>query len=344
VFFPILLGFWYGRVSQANWDFTKGSGGTGPFKSVSFQGGQGFQLVRNPNYWQSGRPYLDGINGIIISEPATKAQSVLRGDVDMVDQPDFATFPQFQASKNVTLLTSPYGYQMDFGIGGNVKPFSNPLVRQALKMALDRPKFVEIVCRGQATVCADIPINPHDVFYPQGLKPAPYDPQKAKALLKQAGYANGFSTTVYTSPTFLGLNDSSVLLKQQWNAIGVNLSVASLSTDAWNTHFLKSGVLANYWVRQHPSTMLPFMAGTGGVWNEAHLNDPVLDKLIKQARATHSPAKQKELYSEVLTRYHNDAATMWPMSYKSFWPHQNRLTGVAFHPTDLVDFRTAKLS
>jgi peptide/nickel transport system substrate-binding protein len=344
VFFPILLGFWYGRISQANWDFKKGSGGTGPFKSKSYQGGQGFQLVRNEHYWQSGKPYLDGINGIVISEPATKTQSVLHGDTDMIDQPDFSTFAEFANAKNVTMLNGPYGYQMDFGIGGQIKPYSDPRVRQALKMALDRPKFVEVVCKGQALVCGDIPINPKDVFYPAGLKPPAYDPEKAKTLLKQAGYGGGFKDTVYTSPTFEGLNDSSVLLKEQWGQIGVDLSVASVSTDAWNTHFLKAGVLANYWARQHPSTMMPFMAGTGGAWNESHISDAKLDSLIVQARSTKSLAKQKDLYTEILLRYRDLSASIWPMTYKSFWPHSTKLSGVAFHPTDLVDFRNAKLA
>jgi peptide/nickel transport system substrate-binding protein len=73
-FFPIKLGFWYGRIIENNANFAN-SQGTGPFKGKSFKGGQGFQLVRNENYWQSGLPYLDAINGLSVTDLATRAAS-----------------------------------------------------------------------------------------------------------------------------------------------------------------------------------------------------------------------------------------------------------------------------
>jgi peptide/nickel transport system substrate-binding protein len=344
VFFPILLGFWYGRISEANWDFTKGSGGTGPFKSVSFKGGQGFEFVRNENYWQDGLPYLDGINGVVISEPATKAQAVLSGDVHIIDEPEFSTVPLFEKSDAVEMITGPFGSAQDFGIDGTRKPYNDPNVRKAMKMLLDREKFVQVVCHGQATAKADVMTNTKDPFYPSDLKPVAFDPEQAKALLKKSAYPDGFKDKIYTSPTFRGLNDASALLKQSMAAAGIDLSIVSQNSDAWGTHYLKSGVFANYWGRQHVSTMIPQMVGTDGPRNESHYSDQKVDKWIAEARSTDDAERQKQIYGEILHTYNDEASSLWPMDYGRYFPHKKALTGVIAAPTDMLDFRRASLA
>lgn len=350
VFFLIKMGFWYGRVHQAGWNFKNGSGGTGPFKSRTFTPSQGFQYVRNPNYWQSGLPYLDGITGIVVTEPSTKAQALLNGDMDMIDPPSFPAVPQFARAKDrVSVLKGPFGYQFDFGIALDRKvagktPYADPNVRRALKMMIDRKQWVKTVCYGQAVVGADVPMNPYDPYFPRDLK-ATYDPERGKALLKKAGYGDGWTEQAFTSPTFKGMNDSCVFLKQEWAPAKVNLNVQSTPVPAWEKHFLKAdGVLGNYWARQHPSTMLPFMASSTGAWNEAHIKDPKIDKLLKEVQSAKSFSKQKEIFREILHRYEAGSPTIWVGFFSDYWPYQKRLRGVKLAPTDLVDFRRAQLT
>ena len=105
-FLPVKLAFWYGRIIQRDADF-KTSAGTGPFKGISFKGGQGFQVERNDNYWQSGLPYLDGITGVAVTDIAAKIASVVSGDVDFSDPGDFSSNKAIQSSKSTAPARGP---------------------------------------------------------------------------------------------------------------------------------------------------------------------------------------------------------------------------------------------
>jgi peptide/nickel transport system substrate-binding protein len=313
--------------------------------SESFTAGQGFEFVKNPNYWQPGLPRLDGVNGVVISEPSTKAQAVLSGDFDLIDPPDFATVPQFEKAKNIGVLKGPFGFAQDFGLAATKKPYDDPQVRIALRMLIDRDKFVKIVCRGQGTAGADTPINPRDPFFPEGLRPTAYDPERARSILKKAGHGDGWTDTVFTAPAFKGLNDSSVFLKQAFAEGGIKLNVQSLTTDAWAKHLQKTdGLVANYWARQHPSTMLAFMCSSKGVWNESFVKDTKIDKLLATAQSSKSFAIQKEAFGDAQRLYIAQSPTLWTSHYADYWPYKRRLSGVVLSPTDLVDFRRARLA
>ena len=84
------------------------------------------------------------------------------------------------------------------GINSKAKPYNDPNVRKAMKMLIDRKQYVSIVAQGSATPTAYF-THPKDPFYPKGLKPTPYDPEQAKALLKKAGYGDGFKDTAWTA-------------------------------------------------------------------------------------------------------------------------------------------------
>jgi peptide/nickel transport system substrate-binding protein len=340
-FFLIRLGFGYSRIYQAGADF-KSSQGTGPFKSVSFKGGDGFKFVRNENYWQSGLPYLDAVSGVVITEAATKTQAVLTGDTDMIDPPDWSTFPQFANASDINVLKSPYGPAFVFGIDGSKKPFSDPKVRKAMKMLVDRKRFVDVVCRGQATVSADTVVNPADPFYPRDLKPVPYDPEQAKSLLKSAGYSGGWDETIFTSTCCRGMADGGVLLRSTWAQANIKSSVKNETFDQlFSKDWLQQPVVVNYWLRLHPANSFPFMYASDGAWNESRLKDPKIDQLIKQAQATTKRTEQKRLFDEVQHRYNDEAASIWPFHMFDYWPHKKRLNGTRIQPTDLVDFRSA---
>jgi peptide/nickel transport system substrate-binding protein len=279
-----------------------------------------------------------------MSEPATKAQAVISGDVHIIDEPEFSTIPLFEQSDAVQVITGPFGPAQDFGIDGTKGPYADPKVRQAMKMLIDRQAFVDVVCRGAATAKADVPTNTKDPFYPADLQPVAYDPEQAKALLKEAGLEGGFKDKIWTSPTFRGLNDASALLKQQMAVAGIDLEIVSENSDAWGAHYLGEGVFANYWGRQHVSTMLPEMVLTGGSRNESHFSDPEVDKWIAEASAATDPALQKEIYSQILHRYNDVASSLWPVDYGRYFPHKKELQGVVSGPTDFLDFRQASLA
>lgn len=338
-FFLVRLGYFWGRISEANADFTKGSAGTGPFVSKSFTPGQGFEFVRNPNYWQSGLPYLDGINGIALAEPGTKVESVISGDVDISDSPDFPSIPRFEGSDSVELLKGLFGLMPTYSINAANSPFTDPDVRRACKMLLDRDKYVEVVARGAATASADSCIHPKDPFYPADLAPLPFDPEQAKSLLAKAGYSDGFKVDIWATPALPGSVDSAVLLKDAWAAGGIDLSVQSLDINEWVKHEATETIVTDVWLRAHPATAFPFFYTSDATWAPTRLNDSEIDQWVREAQATGDAALQKELYGKVLLKYNETSSTIWPGDYFDLWPHKKRVQGLTQFPTDVIDFR-----
>lgn len=342
-YFLIKVGHWYGKVvPDGTTDFStaKGSFGTGPFKLTSFKGGQGFEVEKNPNYWQSGRPYLDRVSAVVITEAATRAQAVLTGDADLTDPPTFPTLDQFKSSSTASLLEGLYGPPFVFGIDTSTAPFNNPDFRKASKLAVDRKKMVDIVARGFATVSPETIVNPHEVYFPKGFAPPPYDPEQAKSLVQKAGGSPNL--TIWTTSGLRALGDGATLLNEQWAQAGIKSQVKTVSFDElFGKRFLQEKIVANYWLRQHFSTILPFMYTTGSPFNEARISDKELDGLVAQLQRTPLDKGGDEVLAQVLTRYQDQAATIWPFHMREVWGHKNRLQGLQIVPVEVMELRNA---
>ncbi len=341
--FLIKAGHWYGKIVPAGTtDFTTGSFGTGPFKTVSFKGGEGFEVERNPDYWEPGLPYLDSVQGVVVTEATTRAQAVLTGDADISDPPTFPLLPQFKNSSSVKLVESVFGPPFVMGIDTSTPPFDNADVRLASKLAVDRQKMVDIVARGYATIGSDNVINPAEVYWPDGIKVPPYDPEQAKSLLAKAGSIEPL--TIWTTSGLRALGDGATLLAEEWNAVGLTAEVKSVSFDELlGKCFLTEKVVANYWLRQHYSTCVPFLYFSDGPYNESRIKDPTLDGLIADLNRT--PQDQaSDLLREVLQRYQDNSASIWPFQMKDVWATKNRVQNLTIVPTEMVDMRNVFVS
>ena len=138
--------------------------------------------------------------------------------------------------------------------------------------------------------------------------------------------------------------EMAVLFKSSMAAGGININVQNVSIPQWEKQLFNANIVANYWGRQHPSTMAAYMAKSGGQWNEDRLKDPKIDKWIAEAAASTSVNRQYEIYHELGRRYAFETACIWPFWSKNLWPHKKRLIGLQTNPTDLVDFRRASLA
>ena len=326
-------------VPDGTTDFSKGSHGTGPYTLKSFKGGQGMEVERNPDYWVSELPYLDSVSAVVITDPSTRAQAVLTGDADLGDPPTFPVLAQFEQSSEVGLIESDFGPAFVFGIDGSSPPFDNPDVRRAAKMAVDRDKFVSLVARGYATASPDSPVNPNEPYYPEGIEAPEYDPEQAKALLEKAG---GAKATIWTTSGLRALGDGAALLEEQWRAAGFDATVENVSfDDLLGRHFLQDPVVANYWLRLHYSVALPAMCTSDGPFNEARIADPQLDKLIGDLQSTPLEDGGQDILREVLQRYEDVTAPIWPFHMKEVWVKKNRVNNALIRPTEIISLKTA---
>ena len=289
--------------------------GTGPFMFDHWTPGQEIVLKKNPNYWESGKPYLDQIDYKLSYEPTTALLKLESGQVDALgdgvppaDLLRVKTSPQWK----------PYVFQQQLIaisyvlMNVNMKPFDNLQVRQAVSWAINRDKVVKLL-GGQAAALWQL-YPPGLPGYQPGKKYYGYDPAKAKALLAQAGYPNGFKTTYYTDNVD---PDPKIAqsIQADLQAIGINASVKTVSND---TYYALQGEPGKVpigsfgWWMDFPDPVDWFVplfsksAAVPGGMNSSFWWSPTAEQLFADAQAITDPkarlAKFDELQAYILSQ------------------------------------------
>jgi len=174
--------------------------GTGPFKFESWQRDVKIKYVKNENYWEKGKPYIDALELILVADETTGLMNMKAGNADMF---------QTQMARNAADMKSTPGYKVVFipnavamfwpDSANPDSPFANLKVRQALDYAMDKEAMAQAVQFGLAGAAYQ-PAPSYSVGYLPNLTTVKYDKAKAKQLLTEAGYANGFQTTFTAGP------------------------------------------------------------------------------------------------------------------------------------------------
>jgi len=173
--------------------------GTGPFKLVSFQRDVGKVFERFDDYWQEGKPYLDGIEIDIIADPTVQVASLLKGEHDIIADINPVDAKTLEGNPDVVLTHSLAAGSLWSIVGDSIhpeSPFSDLKVRQAMSYAINREEINEFVYYNyglpaqQSNSSSAFTYNPDLVGYP-------YDPDKARAMLAESAYPDGFETTLW---------------------------------------------------------------------------------------------------------------------------------------------------
>lgn len=179
--------------------------GTGPFVFASWSPDVSIVYKRNPHYWQKGKPYLDEIDLELIYDQNTAYNTFLSGAADVLTRAIPSAMKQLESSgqfkynttRNLSFGTAGYG--LLFPSGNPADPMSNLKVREAIEYAVNKPALIKSVLQGYG-----VPTNqwylPNSPFYNKDVSSFAYNPAKAKQLLKEAGYPNGFDTVIWTDP------------------------------------------------------------------------------------------------------------------------------------------------
>ena len=202
------------------------SSGTGPFVLKSFEQGVSIKYEKNPLYRVAGQPYLDGIDFTIISDAATIENTLVSGEADMISYTPIDTIKNLDPTGEYVLETNSNGVGVEMtGIipssaqEGN--PFADVKVRQAFCYAVDVDTITAALGYGYYTVTNQW-ATPNAVTYNKEVAGYPYNPEKAKELLAEAGYGDGFDTTFW-SPA--GSSNWATAICDNLNAVGIRAKV-----------------------------------------------------------------------------------------------------------------------
>jgi peptide/nickel transport system substrate-binding protein len=302
---------WQILPDEPNVDFNKTPIGTGPFMMKEWVPNDHITLVKNPNYWQPGKPYLDSVVFKFIPDSQTRVVDLETGTVNLLNSVPFDRIQELEKNPKVNILQAN-GYVRDtLGFNDTKKPFDNPLVRRALSMAIDRDTIVKTIMFGFATATSD-PIGPGMPTYdPSADQQLAYNMDKAKQLLQQAGYGNGFSTTIKVSPTYPQEVQMAQVIQQAWQQLGVKATIDQLE---WSTWIQQVVVKKDFDVEivlhsdpPGPDAQVYNWLITKGAVNLVNYSNPKMDALLNQGRETSDPQKQNEIYGQIQQLFAQEA-------------------------------------
>jgi peptide/nickel transport system substrate-binding protein len=343
--FPGFTGLFQSAIVPNGVDPKKTPIGTGAFMIKSFKATQGWQLVRNPNYWNAPYPYLDGVQAVYIPDPITRALSIANGTSELSDWIPFAQAAQLRKNPKLRLLTLPGAFSPNYAFDYTQEPFTDPRVAQAIKIAVDRNVLNQAATLGTGTVTGDVPELPLSPFYPPQRGVPKQNIADAKALLKAAGHSDGLQFTLTISGIFAGAVEMATALKQVVAPAGIDITLETVPSDTfYSDSWLKKPAFVSFWLHRHPREILDLAFRSNAPWNESKFKSPALDRLIDAGAATPSLAKQRALFRQALYIVATQSGVGFPLFESGLAIAKKRVNGVRMDQQSRLLLETAWLA
>jgi peptide/nickel transport system substrate-binding protein len=283
--------------------------GTGPYRFVRWDKGNRLVLEKNHDYWLPGIPRIPNVLIREIPEQSTRIAELLSGGVDIISKLDPDKMALVEKNKKTQVLETPSHrisfWQFDsMGRAGDT-PVKDKRVRQAIWHAIDRQAIIDTMFQGHAEI-VNSPLSPFDFGYVSDLPALEYNPEKAKALLEEAGYGDGLELEImYYYPTQHQFNSAAmgylekVGVKLKFNDFRGNIGQAIKVRDGGKAKDIGNFGWASYMLLDADGT-LPIWFGEGS--NKSYTDDPELSGWIEEARFSFDHEKRAELYRKAQER------------------------------------------
>ena len=365
-------------VSPANAEKYKGDAfkypcGTGPFKFVEWVKDDHLTLEANDNHWRE-RPQLDKLIFKVIPDPSARLMALEVGEVQGIEYPNPANFDRIKANKDLVLMTqvgmnigfmamnTGYGY-IDANKNGVRDPdeplvktpgYSEPLtkkkVRHAINMAIDKQSIVDNIYMGTAIVAKN-GMPPFMLGYNDEIKDYPYDPAKAKELLTEAGYPDGFEVTLYVLPISRPYMYDPLKIGEaiQSYLAAVGIKVKFYQVD-WGTYLVETEA-GNHqmclfgWTSDNgdPDSLMNVLYGAntcsiGSAVNYAFYTNNTVQELLSAALQTYDIEKRATYYKKAQEMIHEDAGWVYLAHATQNVVFRSNVHGFVLHPAERYFF------
>ncbi|WP_316571433.1 glutathione ABC transporter substrate-binding protein [Neobacillus sp. YIM B06451] len=318
--------------------------GTGPFKLGEWNQTDFLKVVKNENYREEGNPKVDSITFKPTPENGARVAMLQTGEADFIYPVPTEQAESINGKKGIVVENNQSIIVRYLSMNTMKKPFNDPKVRQAINYAINKDAFVKVVMNGFSSKLDSV-IAPNTQFYSKQ-EEYEFNIEKAKQLLKEAGYENGFETKVW------GSNNSTAqkgmeFIQQQLGQIGVKVEVVPMETGTmsekiWSVQNPEDAELELYYGGWSPSTgdadwgIRPLVGGTDAFppksYNTAYYNSDTVNQAIKDALATADLDKRKAAYEKAQAEIWKDAPWAFLSVDDTIAGKKNYLEGIYLLP------------
>lgn len=289
------------EVVEKEGDLQKVMVGTGPFALEEYVQDVRTVLKSFKEYW-GGAPLLDGITYLIMPDEATRLAALRTGEIHMTSIADPTAVGLAARSEGVKVASQPTTDYYLWGFNCQRKPLDDVRVRQALSLIVDRQAVLDAVLFGEGLVAGPIVSTLGDWALP--VEELPFyraDLEKAKTLLAEAGYPEGFDLTITASPAYPQFISIALVLQRQLKAAGINVTLDQVEwgtfVKKWRERDFDTFVSYNASGNDPDRALYPALV-TGGSVNAFQFSDPGVDELLTKGRTTVERDARIKIYQE----------------------------------------------
>ena len=320
--------------------------GTGPFKFVSRTPQQDFVMERFEDYW--GAPaWLDKVTYKICENADALVMNLNGGSIDLCAH--LTSAQASQLNQNFQVLEGTMNLVQAIYLNNQAKPFDNQLVRQALCYAIDRQGIMDMVADGHGTAVGSS-IYPAftKYFLPELVDKYPHDVAKAKELLAQAGYPDGFDMTISVPNNYQPHMDTAEVVAEQLREAGINVTIQPVEWSTWldtiyNGRQFQATLVGVDAANMTARAMLERFTSDYGK-NFINYSNPAYDALFQQAINATDEATQTDLYKQMETMLADTAANVYIQDLSDLVAMRQDLGGLKFYPIYVLDLSTVYLT
>ncbi|MFD1037290.1 glutathione ABC transporter substrate-binding protein [Virgibacillus byunsanensis] len=314
--------------------------GTGPFNFESWTPGQEIAIAKNENYWGD-KAKVDNVIFKVIPEDSTRLGMVETGEAHIAEPVQITQLDRVEQSQSMKLSRTP-GLGIDYiGFNTQKEPFDDVLVRQAINYAVDTDTILEGVYNNVGTE-ATAPMGPAVWGHNPDLEGYGYDPEKAKELLKEAGYPDGFKTTIWTNDNQARV-DVSEVVQSQLKGVGIEVEIEVMEWGAYLDETSKGehDMFVLGWSNMtgdadYNQYFLFHSDAKGAPGNRSFYSNPKVDELINAGRMEGDPEERKKIYGEAQKIEMEDAPLLLLRNDEDLIALNNDVEGFWMHPAGLL--------
>ena len=313
--------------------------GTGPFKLESWSKGQQLKVVRNPHYWQQGKPLLDSVTFVTVPDDNTRLLQLRGNQADIMEFPPFSAIANLEASPGIVVKLFPSTWVSYIGMNEKRPQFADVHVRRAISYAIDRQSIIKSVLFNHGQPAASF-FSPGWAFYNPATPALWYDLAKAKSEMAMSSFPHGFPATMIVVAGDTVNGAIAQIVQANLAAIGIKLTIRSYDLSAWQSiqQSYKYDIYPDYYTldigdpdENTPWAIDPVRGGTDALYTS--YRDPQVMAWSTQAEQTIDPKERAAIYAKLQDRVAMDApfAELYDAPYA--YAYRNAVGGFAVYPT-----------